>query len=299
MIKSKTMKKISLFILLLITTTHLTAQISGFEFVTFSQVESYRFKSSKTFVVLDEKESSRYNIAIKKAVKKFWKLTDYEFITPAEFENLYNDRDKSFIMLFDLSIGHLYSISYLSLFMGGQKYMLKGGNISLTSRPKLLAVVKLMIETENVDNFIYKLPTYIQNLQWTVAVIQVKKIKNETAFGKYVRRVQRPKLGNKTLYILNQDLTKKTSTIEDIKKYYSGKVKIVTKEEIINAIENQDEKIAFVSIVGRTKEIVKKYSYIMIYTAKGGELLHHNYHIADILNPAGVKPVDLKKLKMK
>ena len=58
------------------------------------------FKNSKTCVVMDAGVSF-FNAPVKDAVKKYWKLTEYEFIDQAEFEK----RRKDTKILFSCSHG--------------------------------------------------------------------------------------------------------------------------------------------------------------------------------------------------
>jgi hypothetical protein len=57
------------------------------------------FRSSKTYIVLEDAMFSEYNSIIKDVAKKHWKITSYEVITLAEFEKMNKMSQASFLMI--------------------------------------------------------------------------------------------------------------------------------------------------------------------------------------------------------
>ncbi len=55
------------------------------------------FHTTKTYVVLESNPISDYNIEIQDAVKKYWKITEYEFLSFDEFGDKSADKNASFL----------------------------------------------------------------------------------------------------------------------------------------------------------------------------------------------------------
>ena len=61
--------------------------------------EIRQFKSSKTCVVLEDDSFSAFNAYIREAMKEYWKITPYEFISGTEFNVRRLNPSYSFIVL--------------------------------------------------------------------------------------------------------------------------------------------------------------------------------------------------------
>ena len=60
------------------------------------------FMASTTYVVLENNPTSQFNIEIREAVERSWKITPYKFITAKEFNDMRKDIDKSFLVLIQM-----------------------------------------------------------------------------------------------------------------------------------------------------------------------------------------------------
>jgi len=85
-------------------------------------------------------------------------------------------------------------------------------------------------------------------------------------------------LGNKTLYVLKDELASDVNTISKIKAYYSGNVKIVEPEIIKKAIADKDPNVVFLHKVGPDSNSQKMRIYKVIMGASDGKLYYFNYH---------------------
>src|SRR6056297_3550699 len=76
----------------------LSLNVSAQEYIP-TEADLNQFLNSKLYVVLESNPIAAYNFKIQDAVKKAWKLTDYEFISLDQFQEMYNDPTKSFLMM--------------------------------------------------------------------------------------------------------------------------------------------------------------------------------------------------------
>ena len=63
-----------------------------------TEADLNQFLNSKLYVVLESNPIAEYNFQIQKAIKT-WTLTEYEIISFKQFEEMFNDQDKSFLMM--------------------------------------------------------------------------------------------------------------------------------------------------------------------------------------------------------
>ncbi len=243
-----------------------------------------KFMKSTTYIVLDQHKESDYSLAITKVAEEYWKVTPYEIIDRATYREYQKDKTKSFLTR-EFIAGDENLIS-MSLFMGGQRYM--------DTKGKLLANVKLKHYTEKDEDFLYKLPTLVQNIQWKVKMVKNKKFESESDFQDYYAKSSNL-LHSKKLFILNEHLTTKIKDLEKIEKFYKHDVTLVTRDVMTDAIVTQDSTVAFLSIVGPARNWGGQTAYYRIYSADKGETLKSYDRSVSSTAPLGVTGYDLKK----
>jgi len=254
------------------------------DFVLYDLKALDKFYSSTTYVVLDQHKESSYSLAIIEAINEFWKITPFEIIDRGKFNEYKKDKSKSFLTR-DYIAGDNDLIS-LSLFMGGQKYM--------DSKGKLLANVKLKHYTATDDDFIYKLPTLVMNIQWKLNMERDQKFTDASDFANYYSKNLHI-LHSRKLYILNEHLTNKIGDMEKLQKYYKYDVSLVSRDVIIDAIQTQDTAVAYLSIVAPTKNWKGQTAYYRVFTAEKGETLVSYERSVSSTAPVGITGYDLKK----
>lgn len=253
------------------------------DLVVYDQKILDRFYKSTTYVVLDQHTESAFSLALSESIKEFWKITPFEIIDRATYDTYSKDKTKSFLTREHIA-GDENLIS-LSLFMGGQKQMdVKG---------QLISNVKLKHYTATDEDFLYKLPVLIKNIQWKVNMIRNLKFADDLAFKKYYED-HIETLHGKKLYILNEFLTPKVQSLEELKKYYRHDVSLVTKEVLIDAIQTEDSTIAFLSIVAPVKNWGGQTAYYRIFSTDTGESLVSYERSVSSTAPVGVIGNDLK-----
>jgi len=262
------MKRINLiFISILIFTINITAQD-----VIATKEEINKFYKSKTYIVLDKNVFQNYNDHIKEAVKAHWTATEYEFIKLQEFGKLKKNPKNSFLIRSKVSFEKDKSgtdYTFLSLLRGSNR-------ASTMSRMPDLISFPLSYYDVDYDKYTYKLGAIINFMQNHVALLKSNPSINSKNVLKYYNKNTND-LKDKTLYVLKEELAKDCNTVAKIKKFYSGKVKIVTQEEIKKIIVNNDKNAVFLHKVGPSEDSNKKRIYKLILSPNG-KLYYFAFH---------------------
>jgi hypothetical protein len=253
--------------------------------------EIKQFNASKTCVVLEDDPFSSYNIYIKEAVKTYWKITPYEFISVKDFNVRRLNPAYSFLVItqtnFDKDPAHgLYN--FLNLLQG------KDVN-KLAEMPEICAIP---LSFAGVSDLIYsyKLGAIVSFMQKHAQKISEDPSLTLRKFLKYYNK-NIPDLKNKTILVEQDDLAPQISTIKRIKAIYSGNIEIVTDDEITRAIENKTPGTVILHKVGPMGDRDSGFCFIMLIGTDDSELYYYNLHMVDKANPNGLLPDDLKRLE--
>ena len=253
------------------------------DLIVYEKKEVVKAVANKSYFVLDQFEESPFSLALKAAVEKYWTVTEYEFISQGNYREMISDKSKSFITRNYIAGDKDYIC--LNYFIGGQRGM--------EQRGKIIASVKLKHYTEPDEDMLYKIPTLVQNLQWK---IQMKLNNNFSSAGDFEKFIQSQShmVHSRTLYILNEYVTYKIKDLERLKKYYKHDVAVVNKEQIKQAIMNDDTSVVYLSIVAPIKNWGGQNGYYRVYSAKGGETYVAYTRGVSSTAPLGVTGYDLK-----
>ena len=248
------------------------------------------FFKTKTLVVLDESPFSEYNTIIKEAVKKSWKLTEFDFISNAEFEEKRSDKNYSFITLDEVYFDKdktkaKYEFLCLSL----------GGNYKTTSDMPQLCTVPVSYFGVDEETYTYKLPTLIIFIQNHVLLTSENKDLNSANIINYYNKNLKS-VKDKTFYVIKDELGPNVNTEAKIKKIYPYNFKIVSREEITKAIKTENDNIVFLHKIGPEGTKKKARCYNLIMGAKDAKLYYFEYHMINDKKPDGFTLKDFKKL---
>jgi len=253
--------------------------------------EINQFIASKTCVVLEDDPFSSYNIYVKEAVTACWTITPFEFITVRDFNVRRLNQAYSFIVLtqtnFDKDKSHgLYNFINL----------LQGKNVNKLAEMPEICAVPLSFAGVNDLVYSYKLGVIVSFMQ-----NHARKILDDPSLTlrKYLKYYNKniPDIKNKTILVEQDDLSPEISTIERIKKYYSGRIEIVSDDEVIKAIQNKNPATVVLHKVGPMGERYSGYCFIMLIGTDDSELYYYNLHLIDNANPNGLIASDLKRLE--
>jgi len=286
------MKKIPIITMLLALTLASNVYAQTMQRVTHansSQIED--FFSSRTMVVMDANTLIGYNIVIRNAVSRYWTITPYEIITSSQFDEMRNDPTLSFIFLSKVQLERdredaIYL--YMNIVMGARVR-------DITALPELLSI-PLAYTGVDEDSYIEVLPLMLRFAQ--IHINNLREARNPRSFNNlrsYNNRNARL-LRNMTLLVQERDLSEEVNTVEKIQAVYNGTVKIVTPEEIVQAIEERRPNTAVLHQVSPGEDDNVGRFYRQIYGTESGNLYYFNYQRITQRRPAGMHARDFRQI---
>ncbi len=248
------------------------------------------FHTTKTYIVLQDNPISDYNFEIRDAVEKFWDITEYEFIKFDEFNKKTRFEKASFLYTATVSFEKdksqtRYTFLCLSL----------GGDFPSVDHMKDIVNVPLSYYGVDEENYTYKLGTLVNFMQKHVQMIKddpdlisqnVLKEYNDNMTGVH----------DKTLYLVEDELQKSISSEARIRSVYPHKFKIVTRDEIKEAIMNKDKNVVFLHKVGPEGSKLKARVYKILIGAGDSNFYYFDYHKVSPRKPDAFLEFDLKKI---
>ncbi|MBN1184089.1 MAG: hypothetical protein JXB49_17475 [Bacteroidales bacterium] len=243
------------------------------------------FKNSKTCVVLEDGSIS-YNVYIKDAVQKYWKATEFEFISHEEFEQRRFDSKYSFLVLMKGVFGNDpggVSYNYISLVLGDKSN-------DMTNMPELCSFPLSYTDNDNMD-YGYVIPAMVKfmqkhakNLETKRFIISLKGLKYYNGSASFKEKVL---LLNKDMMAPDADSPEKINTV------YPYYVKLLTSAEIQEEIASNPANALFNFHVGPAKNSGAGKCFEMIFDIYGN-LYYYNYR--NITNE-NVDGLNLKNFK--
>ncbi len=251
-----------------------------------------KFLKTTTCVVLDDNPMSGYNIAIKEAVGKYWKITPYKFIKTSAYDDMRKNPEYSF-----LTIDRVFfekdktkaQYEFLCVSLGGKYH-------TQNDMPQI-ATIPLSYFGVDEDSYVYKIPALLQFLQNHIKLIE----KNPNLKSGNIRKYYNshiPISHNKTLYLVKDELSKDVNTEQKIKAIYPYPVVLTDRDNLETKILAGDD-ILFLHKVGPEGTKRKARCWIIIMGAKDAQLYYFNYHMIDSKHPDGILSTDFKKLSKK
>ncbi len=251
------------------------------------------FFNTKTMVVLPDNPLLEYNLIIREVMEQEWEITDYDFISFKEFEELRFDPKYSFLYMTQVSFEKddtdaRYRFLHLSL----------GGDYFRTNQMPDLASVPLAYYNVEEDNYIYKLAILVRFMQNHAKLLRDNpKIASSNMFQHYNDNMGDIK--SKKLYLLEEELEKEVNSAARIKKEYPYDFQIVTKEKITEAIKERNEGVVFLHKVGPNGTKKNARCYKIIIGAEDAKFYYFDYHKISDKKPDGFLESDFKKLSKK
>lgn len=257
--------------------------------------ELLKFKSTKTLVVLEDNPLSDFNLTAKEILPAEWKLTKFDFITWKDFEKLRTDPAYSFILMNQVKFQNDKTnakYNFLSLLLGGTSPSL-GDMADLCSVP-------LSYTGVDEDHYSYKLGIMLRFMQNHVQMLlDNPELLSVNIFKHYNDNIA--ELKGKTVYFIPDELSKDINTAAKIKKVYSGDVKLVTREQMREAIDNRTPNVVFLHKVGPEGTRIKSRCYNILMGVDDAKFYYFNYHmVGDDSDDADAFLLsDLKKITKK
>jgi hypothetical protein len=245
-----------------------------------------KFSKSTTYVVEDQDPFSEYNKYIKAAMEKHWTITPFEMISFAEFNRMRTREDASFMIFADIKQKNLDEIyEFINFVMGDSKR-------EFESMPDL-ASVPLAYRDANDLNYLYKMGAFVKFMHTYVQERATPRMRLSNFMN-----VNDEALRGMELWLLENELSPEIDTEEKLQQHYPFKVKIVTREEIAEAIDNDREDVAFLHKIG-PEDVWRTGNgkcWIFIVSAKDGRVLYSSHHTVDRENPDAILLSDILKM---
>lgn len=240
---------------------------------------------------MEDDPLSDFNFYIKDAMKEYWTVTPYEFITVSDFNVRKISKSLSFIVLTDTNYDKDKSNSVFKFIN-----LLQGKDVDkLGEMPEICAIPLSFAGEEDIE-YGYKLGAILSFMQKHAQLIMEDPSKTGRKYLKYYNE-NIPAVMGKTILIKKEDLAPEIGTIEKIKAIYSNKVEIVSEEDIVNAIRNKAPNTLILHKVGPVGErITEGYCFKMLIGTDDANMYYYNLHSIDKNNPNGFLPADLKRL---
>lgn len=248
------------------------------------------FFNSKTGIVLENGFSSFYNAYIKDAVKENWKITPYEFIKTDEFEKRMTDSSYSFLVLTNTHFERDKAdadYNFINLLLG------KKGVKNITEMPEMGSLPLSYTDNED-DDYSYKLSVMIEFLQSRAGLMKERPDFLSMRYLKYYNK-NTPEIKLKTLWVLEKNLAPEINSLDKIRKTYPYEIKIVTEEELEDAIAKKKDYL-FLHCVMPEEKGKEGWTFKMIFGIADGRLYYYNKHTISSKKPAGLLKSDLKKM---
>lgn len=246
-----------------------------------------KFFKSTTYVVQDEAPFSTFNATLKEAMERHWKITPFKIITYKEFEKMRTNEDASFMILADIKQKNLNEVyEFINFVMGDKKRDFEG-------MPDL-ASVPLAIRDADDENYLYKMGAFVKFMQ---AYAQEHASSPRMRLSNFMN-VNDARLASMELWLLETELASEINTEEKLKQHYDFPVKIVTREQIAEAIANDRKDIAFLHKIGPESRarVARGKCWKFIVAAEDGRVLFSSHHDIDRQNPDALLITDLKKM---
>lgn len=249
-----------------------------------------QFFKTKTLVVLDEDPFNESNIQLKAAVQKNWKLTEFEFINVDEYEKKIKDPAFSF-----LTIDKVYYEGDKSASKYNFLCIALGGNYKNESEMPQLCTVPLSYADAEQETYSYKIATMLNFIQnHLILTSKNQDLKSSNIIDYYEKNLA--ELKNKIFYVAKDELENQINTEEKFKKQYPYKFKIVIRDEIEEAIDNNNPDVVFLHKVGPEKNNFKARCWIILIGAADAKLYFFGFHKIDETHPDALLESELKKI---
>lgn len=256
--------------------------------------EVQRFFKTKTYVVMEPNPLSDFNFRIKDIMKNHWTITEYEFITIDQFEEMRFDPNKSFLMVTQVKFDNdkTYSkYNFLSLMLGA--------DVEELDQMPDLCPVPLSYASVDPASYVYKIGALVRFMQNHMEFIR----ENPDIITNNVFKHYNENMGDiqtKQLLVIKDELEPDINSIAKLKKYYPFDVKFVTREEVEQAINEERDDVVFLHKVGPEGSKLKARVYKIMIGAGDQMFYYFDYHMFNkSKKPDGLLKSDLKKMASK
>ena len=255
-----------------------------------TQQDIVTFFTTKTLVVLEDNPLSEFNSIIRTVMQQEWNVTEFDFISNKEFEAKRLDPQYSFIYMSKVAFENdktdaAYRFLHLSL----------GGDYFRLNEMPDIASVPLAYYGVDEDRYAYKLAILVRFMQNHARLIREHpEIVSANVFKHYNDNIK--DIRDKTLYLLKEELAQEVNSASRIKSVYPYEFKIVTVEDIEQAIRERKSDVVFLHKVGPEGTKINARCYKVIIGVADANFYYFDYHKISDKKPDGFLESDFKSL---
>ncbi|HCC71922.1 MAG TPA: hypothetical protein DEQ09_12340 [Bacteroidales bacterium] len=252
--------------------------------------EVERFYNTKTLVVLEDDMFSEYNVFIKNAVNEYWEITGHDFISEKEFDQKRKNPAYSFIVLTATRFDRDKSGAFLNFIN-----LLLGKDVGRIEEMPEFCAVPLSIQGADDTEYSYKLGMVLRFMQAHVEHIREDPTLKGKKYLKYYNKFI-PEALNKTILISENDLVPELRTSEAVDKYYPHNLKIVSDDEVDEAIRNRYENTLVLHKVGPVRAEKGGLCFKMLLGTDDARMYFYGEHRITERKSNGLLVNDLKRI---
>ena len=230
------------------------------------------FFNSTLYVVTNSNPLSEYNTLIKDAIQKNWRVTQFDFITIAEFEKQRFDPQKSFLIYSETTFpqdNNPIPFDVLSIVLGG--------NYATVELMPEVCSFPVCVSDSDGDEAYYKLPVIIGFLNQHVKTLQTNPaLLKDKKYAWHVK--QSGSMAKKTLYLIAEEQLPEFNTAQKIKAVYNGKIVFLAQDELANLIKKRAINSAFLHKVAPLSDEIQGARCYIIFMGTDNALYHFGWH---------------------
>lgn len=254
----------------------------------FGKKENLRDIGEKCLKVVTD-NNSFFNLSLKEAVEKNWKLCDVEFCTSEQFEELKCDTSYYFLMKVDgiFKKEREPAMEFLSLLKGGEE-----AQVSIENMYEVLTLPLNPIDDDG-SYIVPYLDAYINIIQTHVLRVQKKKVAAVMGISWYSNRLS--EIGGMRLLVNENDLSKEV-TAEQAEEILGPNGSVEDEDTVHEAIDSASENTLVSLCVAPQLGQQGSYCYKMLIGTETGELFYYRKQKITGKSPKGFLAEDLKKI---
>lgn len=248
------------------------------------------FLTTTTLVVRQRNPLNTIDAEIEEVMATEWNITPYELISFEEFEEKRMDPGYSFLFLTTVTfekdkLQARYRFLNLSL----------GGNYRHVNMMPDLVSVPVAYANAEEETYSHKLGILVRFIQNHLRLIH----ENPGIISANVFKHYNDNMGDvkqKTLWLTEDEMAADVNSAARIRKVYPHAIKMVTRDEIREAVRNRDEDVVFLHKVGPEGTRLTARCYKILIGASEAKFFYFDYHMINDKNPDGLLAKDLKKI---
>ncbi len=257
-----------------------------------TEEEGRMLLNSKTGIVLDASSFSPFNPAIREAVENYWTITPFEFISVNEFNERMNDPSYSFLVVTETTYQRDRSgasYSFLNLLLGKEVR-------HIDDMPEFAAIpLAFAGGDEDEIDYQYKLGLILLFMQKHARVVMENSSSPGVRFLRYYNKYV-PEIEGKTILARAEDMAESLRTEAAIADHYDGEFRLVSEDEIIEAVAERRPNTLILHKVGPPGELNGAYVFKMLISTEDAKIYYHNEHRINRRSPNGFLRADLRRM---